>query len=57
VFVNRVMSRIYGPKREEVARNWRRLYHDKLRNLYASPNVVMVMKSRCMRWAGHVVRM
>jgi len=56
VFDNRVLRSIFGPKREEVARDWRRLHKEELHKLYASPNIVMVMKSRGMRWAGHVAR-
>jgi hypothetical protein len=56
VFQNRVLRRIFGPKREEDG-SWRKLYNDELHSLYASPNIVMVIKSRRMRWAGHVARM
>jgi hypothetical protein len=48
--------RIFGPKREEDG-SWRKLHNDELQNLYSSPNIVRVMKSRKMRWAGHVARM
>jgi hypothetical protein len=51
---NRVMRRIFGPKREEVARGRRRLHNEELRNLYASPNIVRVIKSRAVRRAGYV---
>jgi hypothetical protein len=51
VLVNRVLRRIFGPKRDEVAGGWRRLHNVKLHNLHASPNIVRVVKSR-MRWAG-----
>jgi hypothetical protein len=54
VFDNRVLRRIFGPKREEVAGDWRRLHNEELRKLYISPNIRMV-KSRRMRWAGNVV--
>jgi len=54
---NRVLSRIFGPKREEVAGGWRRLHDEELHNLYASPNSIRAIKSRRMRWAGHVARM
>jgi hypothetical protein len=54
---NRVLRRIFGPKREEVAGGWRRLHNEKLHNLYASPNVITVIKSRRVRRAGHVARM
>jgi hypothetical protein len=56
IFEKRVSRRIFGPKREEDGL-WRQLYNDKLHNLYSSPNIVMVIKSRRMRWAGHVARM
>jgi hypothetical protein len=54
VFENRVLRRIFGPKREEVAGDWRRLHNEELHNLYASSNIITVIKSRRMRWAGHV---
>jgi hypothetical protein len=54
---NRVLRRICGPKGEEVAGVWRRLHNEKLHNLCGSPNIVRVIKSRKMRWAGHVARM
>jgi hypothetical protein len=50
VFENRVLRRIFGPKREEVAGGWRRLYDEELHNLYASPNIVSVIKSKRVRW-------
>jgi hypothetical protein len=56
VFENRVLRRIFGPKREENV-SWRKLHNDELHNLYSSPNIVRVIKSRRMRWAGHVARM
>jgi hypothetical protein len=56
VFENRVLRRIFGPKREEDG-SWRKLHNDELYNLYSSPNIVRVIKSRRMRWAGHVARM
>jgi hypothetical protein len=55
VFKNRVLRRIFGPKREEDG-PWRKFHNDALHNLYSSPNVVTVIKSRGMRWAGHVAR-
>jgi hypothetical protein len=55
-FENRVMRRIFGPKREEDG-SWRKLHNDELHSLYSSPNIVRVIKSRKLRWAGHVVRM
>jgi hypothetical protein len=56
VFENRALRRIFGPKREEVAGGWRRLHSEELHNLYTSPHIVRVIKSRIMRWAGHVAR-
>jgi hypothetical protein len=53
VFENRVLRRMFGPKREEVTGDWRRL-HNELRNLYATPHIVTVIKSSRMRWTGHV---
>ena len=57
VFENMVLRRIFGPRRDEVTGEWRRLYNEELNDLYSSPNIVRVIKSRRMRWAGHVVRM
>jgi len=54
---NRLLKRIFGPKRDEVKGEWRKLYNEELNDLYWSPNVVWVIKSRIMRWAGHVARM
>ena len=56
VFENRVL-RIFGPKRDGVTGEWRKLHNEKLNDLYSSPNIVRVIKSRRMRWAGHVARM
>jgi hypothetical protein len=56
VFGNRVLRRIFGPKRDE-NRSWRKLHNDELHNLYSSLNIVMVIKSRRMRWVGHVACM
>jgi hypothetical protein len=56
VFENRVLRRIFGPKRDEGTGEWRRLHNEELNDLYSSPNVIRVMKSRRMRWAGHVAR-
>ena len=57
MFQNRVLRRIFGPKRDEVTREWRKLHNEELSNLYSSPNIVRVIKSREMRWVGHVARM
>jgi len=51
------LRRIFGPRREEVTGEWRRLHNEELNDLYSSPNIVRVIKSRKMRWAGHVTRM
>jgi hypothetical protein len=56
VFENRVLRRIFGPKREEDG-SWRKLHNDELHSLYSSPNIVRVIKSKRMRWAGYVARM
>ena len=57
VFENRVLRRIFGPKRDGVIGEWRKLHNEELNDLYSSPNIVRVIKSRRMRWAGHVARM
>jgi len=56
VFENMVLRRIFGPRREEVTGEWRRSHNEELNDLYSSPNIVRVIKSRRMRWAGHVAR-
>ena len=56
VFENMVLRRIFGPKRDKVTGEWRRLLNEELNDLYSSPNIVRVIKSRRMRWAGHVAR-
>jgi hypothetical protein len=56
VFENRVLRRIFGPKRDDVTGEWRRLDNAELHNLYSSPDFIRQMKSRRMRWAGHVAR-
>ena len=57
VFENRVLRRVFGSKRDEVTGEWRKLHNEELSDLYSLPNIVRVVKSRRMRWAGHVARM
>jgi len=57
MFENMVLRRIFGPRRDEVTGEWRRVHNEELNDLYCSPNIVRVIKSRRMRWAGHVARM
>jgi len=57
VFENMVLRRIFGPRRDKVMGDWRRLHNEELSDLYSSPNIVRVIKSRRMRWAGHMARM
>jgi hypothetical protein len=56
VFRNRVLRRIFGPRRDEVTGEWRKLHNEELHDLYSLPSITRIMKSR-MRWAGHVARM
>jgi hypothetical protein len=56
VFENRVLRRFIGPKRDEVTGGWKNLHNVELHDLYSSPNTIRVIKSRRMRWAGHVAR-
>jgi hypothetical protein len=57
VFENRVLRRIFGPKRDEVTGEWRKLHSEELHNLYSSSDIIRQVKSRRMGWAGHVARM
>ena len=57
VFENRVLRRVFGPKRDGVTGEWRKLHNEELSDLYSLHNIVRVVKSRRMRWAGHVARM
>ena len=57
MFENRVLRRIFGPKRDGVTGEWRKLHNEELNELYSSPNIVRVIKSRRLKWAGHVARM
>ena len=57
VFQNRVLRRVFGPKREEVTGEWRKLHNEELSDLYSLPNIVQVVKSRRMRWAEYVACM
>jgi hypothetical protein len=57
VFESRVLRRIFGPKRDEVTGEWRKLHNEELLNLYSSPDIIRQVKSRRMRWTGHVARM
>jgi hypothetical protein len=57
MFENRVLRRIFGPKRDIMAGGWRKLHNEKLQNLFSSPSIIRIIKSRRMRLVGHVVRM
>ena len=57
VFENRVLRRIFGPRRDKVTGEWRKLHNEELNDLYSAPNIVRVIKLRRMRWVGHVVLM
>jgi hypothetical protein len=54
LYENRVLRRLFGPKRDEVTGGWRKLHNEELHNLYSSPSIIRMVKSRRMRWAGHV---
>jgi hypothetical protein len=56
VFENRVLRRIFGPRRDEVTGGWRKLHNEELPNLYSSPSIIRMIKSRRKRWAWHVAR-
>jgi hypothetical protein len=57
VFENRVLRRAFGPKRDEVTGEWRKLHNEKLRDLYSAPSIIRMIKSRRMRWTDHAARM
>jgi hypothetical protein len=57
MFENRVLRRIFGPKMDEVTGEWRKLHNEELHNLYSFPDIIRQVKSRRMRWTGHVARM
>jgi hypothetical protein len=57
VFENRALRRIFGPKRDQVTGEWRKLHNKELRDLYSSKSIIRIIKSRGMRWPGHVARM
>jgi hypothetical protein len=57
VFENRVLRRLFGPKRDEVTGDWRKLHNEERHNLYSLPNIIRMMKPRRMRWVGRVARM
>jgi hypothetical protein len=54
VFENRVLRRIFGPKKDEVMGEWRKLHNEELRDLYFSPSIIRIIKSRRIRWASHI---
>jgi hypothetical protein len=57
VFENKVLRKIFRPKRDEVTGGWRKLHNEELHDLYSSPSIIRIIKSRRMRWAGHVAQM
>jgi hypothetical protein len=56
MFENRVLRKIFGPRRDEVTGKWRKLHNEEFHDLYSSPSIIRIMKSRRMRWTGHVAR-
>jgi hypothetical protein len=56
VFENRVLTRIFGPKRDEVTGGWRKLHNEELHDLYSSPSIIRIIKARRISWLGHVAR-
>jgi hypothetical protein len=57
VFENRVQRKVFAPKRDDVTGEWRKFLNEELRDLYSSPSIITIIKSRRMRWEGHVARM
>jgi hypothetical protein len=57
VFENRVLRRIFGPKRDEMRGEWIKPHNEELHDLYSSPSIIRIIKARRMKWAGHVARM
>jgi hypothetical protein len=57
VFENRLLRRIFGPRRDEVTGEWRKLHNEEHNDMYSSPSIIRIIKARRMRWAGHVARM
>jgi hypothetical protein len=57
VFENKLLRRIFGPKRDGVTGGWRKLYNEELHNLYSSSSIIRIIKSKRMRWAGNIARM
>jgi hypothetical protein len=57
VFENRVLRRIFGPKRDEVTGEWSKLHNGEVRDLYSSPSIIRIIKSRSIKWAGYIARM
>jgi hypothetical protein len=57
VFENRLLRRIFGPRRDEVTGKWRKLHYEELHDLYSSPSIIRILKARRIRWAEHVARM